>query len=244
MSMMIARKILVLVAVAFALNAEAKLVMTAKIFDENSQKQTLLFDFQREMEATEKTLSVTTQFHDPSGALAASEHAEIEKEKPDRVLSYTQEQKQLGAVGSVEVKDGKVYFKYTRDGKTKESSEKAQDNLVVTPTVLAYLQNRWDKIAGGETIKVRLAVLDRLETVGFEYFKEKEVDLDGEKAIVVKMKPSSFIIAALVDPLHFYFSKDGKHLLEIHGRTLLKRNVSGKWKDLDAVTVYKYVSAE
>ncbi len=87
-------------------------------------------------------------------------------------------------------------------------------------------------------MKRRLAVVDRLETVGFEFFKEKDTELDGKKAVVVKMKPSSFIIAAIVKPLHFYFTTDGATLLQIDGRTTVKKNVNGAYKDLDAITVY------
>ena len=66
----------------------------------------------------------------------------------------------------------------------------------------------------------------------------RKVDLEGKKSIVVKMKPSSFIIAAIVKPLHFYMSTDGATLYQIDGRTTVKKNVNGSFKDLDAVTVY------
>ena len=53
------------------------------------------------------------------------------------------------------------------------------------------------------------------------------------------MEPTSLVIAALVDPLYFTVEKNGPHrVLEYVGRTTPKIERNGKWKDLDAVTVY------
>ena len=54
----------------------------------------------------------------------------------------------------------------------------------------------------------------------------------------MKMKPSSFIIAALVDPVLITLSKDGKDLLEIVGRVTPKRLVGGEYEPLDAEAVF------
>ena len=97
----------------------------------------------------------------------------------------------------------------------------------------------------GETISIRLPVLDRLETVGFKFFKEKDATLDGVKMTVIKMKASSFVIAALVDPVLFYFHPteirpEGHKCVQVVGRTVPKRKDGNKWKDLDAVMKFKY----
>lgn len=215
--------------------------LTAKIFDKDSNKQKLLFNYKHDSETKGDLRTVTNTFTDPEGKVAAVETAEFVKSGgEEKVRLYKMSQKQLGAEGSVEVKDGTANFSYTKDGKTKTSSEKVGDDFIVGPSLVAHLQKNWDKIAKGETIKTRFAVLDRTETVGFQFSKEKEADINGQKAFVIKMKPSSFLIAALVDPLHFYMTPDGKRLLELHGRTQVKRGEPGKWKDLDAVTVYEY----
>jgi hypothetical protein len=54
------------------------------------------------------------------------------------------------------------------------------------------------------------------------------------------MKPTSFIIAGIVDPLIFSIERDTVKLLELKGRTLPKKKVGNKWKDLDAEIVYSY----
>ncbi len=142
--------------------------------------------------------------------------------------------------------DGKkLKFSYTKDGKTKTSDETLDGALVPGDLIYTHLQQNWDKIIAGETLSIRLPVLDRLETIGFKLFKDKDAEIDGVKAIVIKMKPSSFVIAALVDPVLFYFHPtemrpEGHKCIQVVGRTVPKRKDGEKWKDLDVVMKFKY----
>ena len=59
------------------------------------------------------------------------------------------------------------------------------------------------------------------------------------------MEPTSVVIAALVDTLYFTVEKAAPHhTLEYEGRVTPKIERSGKWKDLDAVTVYDWAPAK
>lgn len=216
----------------------------AKVFDQDSKKQKLLFTYKHESELKANSRVVTNTYNDKDGGLAAVETIEfVGGGDNEKVQTYKMSQKQLGAEGIVEVKDGQVKFSYSKGGSTKSGEERLTDDFVVGPSVTAYLQKHWSEITSGGKVKVRFAVPDRAETVGFEYFKDHEETIDGKKAFVLKMKPSSFLIAALVKPLFFYYSTDGKQLYEVHGRTQVKQKVDGSWRDLDAVTVYEYAAA-
>jgi hypothetical protein len=215
----------------------------AKVYDEDSDKQRLLFTYQHESESKGDSRVITNTYKDKDGNLAALETVEFVKDGDhERVKTYKMSQKQLGTEGLVEVKEGKAHFSYTKGDSTKTAEESVGGDFVVGPSIIAYLQKNWDKIAKGEHVKARLAVPDRRETVGFEYFKDKEKMLGEQKAFVIKMKPSSFFIAALVKPLYFFMTPDGQTLLELHGRTQVKQKIDGIYSDLDAVTVYDYSS--
>ncbi len=101
-------------------------------------------------------------------------------------------------------------------------------------TNILYFPMKRGKILSGDTIHARFGVPERQETVGFKYFKVGEETIRGHKVIVVKMKPSSFIIAAIVDPLYFYLKKDGTGVLKMTGRTILKVKNGNDWETLDA----------
>lgn len=217
---------------------------SAKVY-EDSKKEKLLFTYKQEAEEKGGTRILMNTFIDAAdGSVAAVETVEFATTGQGEVFRrYHVKQNQINAEGTIEVKDGKAHFTYTKDGKTKTASEKAGDNFVVGSSALPYLRKHWDKIVKGEKVAVRLGVVDRLESVGFEFVREREIERDGQKVYVLKMKPSSFIIAALVNPLYWYVTADGQKLLEINGRSQVKRKVDGQWKDFDAVTVYEYGSA-
>jgi hypothetical protein len=107
-----------------------------------------------------------------------------------------------------------------------------------------FLIDHWDALLRGDKVKCRYIVLPRKETVGFTFFKDSESTWRGHRVLLVKMQPSSTIIAALIDPLMFTIEMAPPHrVFQYAGRTTPKIQAGSKWKDLDAVTVFDWDSA-
>src|SRR5436190_1758820 len=99
--------------------------------------------------------------------------------------------------------------------------------------VLWQLANVWSMTQAGSS---RFIAQSRLETVGFKLAKDGEVIWRGKPTIRLKMEPTNFVIAQIVDPLFFIVEKEGAHrILEYDGRTTPKMKRGKDWKDLDAV---------
>lgn len=211
--------------------------LTGTVFEQGSAHKNALFAWQRVEEGDPAHLTVVQTYRAPDGKPAVVEKATLENGK---IRQYTIDQRQTDEQGVMIVRDGKVHFEYTKDGKTRTADEDEPENLVVTGTVTDWVAAHAEPLLKGETLHVRFGVLDRRETVGFKFFKIDEGKRDGKDTVTIKMKPTSFVIAAIVDPLLFIYEKDGGkiRIAEIQGRTMPKRNVNGKWKDLDADTVY------
>jgi hypothetical protein len=209
-----------------------------QLFELGSHRGKLLF-----REALTETVeggqlkAIRRVFSYPDGREAVVDEATFEGGALKR---YRLEQKQTGAQGALEVSGGQVRFSHTAAGKTKTAEESLTPDLVVAPTVVPYLQARWDVLLKGGEVKVRYASLERRETVGFTFAKVSEKRVGDRDAMVVRMKPTSFIIAALVDPLYFTFDTSNRRLLEVIGRTAPMIQVDGKWKDLDVEMVLEY----
>ena len=104
-----------------------------------------------------------------------------------------------------------------------------------------FLASHWNDLIQGKEVKCRYVAAARAETVGFKFTKHTEATVRGTPAVVIKMSPSSFVIAALVEPLYFTMEKGGEHrVLQYDGRTTPKLKDGNKWKDLDAVTVFDW----
>jgi hypothetical protein len=204
------------------------------LYEKGTHRTYVLFQFQRSCEKN----TCRNTFSNPSGEEAVVET--INYNDDDTFKSFSVDQRQTNESGEIKVENGKVSFSWTKEGKTKTDSEKITDNFVVPPTLVPYLHKNWDALLAGKTINVRLGAADRRETVGFSLFKMEEKKLNDRDVIVVKMKATSFIIAAIVDPLFFTFDKESKRLVELVGRTSPKRKVGNSWKDLDVEIEYQY----
>lgn len=217
--------------------ARAEVRLLGKVYAQEGPRTEPVFDFKNELVKTdEKHVSTSTFVRGDDGRIAAVEVTTFDPS--GRLKSYSLEEKQQDFKGVLEVVDGKAKFSFTKDGKTKTNEEKAGDDLIVGSMIPEDLQANWEKITKGAKLKRRLAVVDRLETIGFEFSKESDAEVMGQKVAVIMMRPSNFLIAALVKPLRFFVKADGSALVELHGRTLIKRQVGSKFEDLDAVTVY------
>jgi hypothetical protein len=207
------------------------------VYEQGSNQKNVLYHFTAKVSEKDGKEDVVATFATPDGAEAVVDHATLDN---GQVVRDEIQQKQTGQSGLIEVRDGKIYFSKTVDGKTSTSDEKLKDTFVVSANFQRFLKDHWEAIAGGKTVAFRYGVWDRKETVGFEIFKTGTDKIGDKEVLVLKMKPSSFLIAALVKPIYFKFAADGSHLLEMNGRVPPKRKAGDSWKDLDAEVVYSY----
>ena len=232
-----------------ALKYEQRTNLTGSIYLQGREGQQPLFKFKRRASRSGSTLNVVRDFTYPDGKSAARERVVYEG---DNLVLFELVELQIGARGSANIHlspgdpaKGRIEFAYaTGTGPSdhpKVRSEPLQANTLINDMVGPFLAAHWDALAQGQKVKCRYIVVPRRETVGFEFVKQSESTWHGKEVMIVKMEPASLIIAALVEPLFFTLEKASPHrVLQYVGRTTPKLNVGGKWKDLDAVTVFDW----
>ena len=207
------------------------------VYEQGSQKTKKLYTYQNTSTEQGELTNITADFLNLEGQVVVSESSTL---KGLDVVSYKIDHKQLKSQGQIEVRDGKIYFtKINSDGSKKTDDESLEKNFVVSMSFTRFVKSKWQDIAKGKEIEIRYGVWDRLETVGFTLAKTGEETINNQKVIVVRMKPTSFVIAALVKPVFFKFSEDGSALIEMNGRVAPKKADGNEWKDLDAEIVYQ-----
>ncbi len=209
-----------------------------------------LFKFERVARRSGTTLKVERKFTYADGKPAAREHVVYEG---DELVLYEVEDMQTGARGSASIRHGTghsekgtIEFEYgIGSDRPKLHTESLREDTLIADMVGPFLVSHWDALWRGEKVKCRYIVVPRSETVGFTFVKDSESTWKGRRVMVVKMEASSRFIAALVSPLFFMLEEDAPHrVVEYVGRTTPKLQVGGKWKDLDAVTVFNWDSAK
>lgn len=207
------------------------------LYEKDSKRDQAIYTMKVTTTAEAANELVHAQYSSPAGELVVEEKGLL---SGSRLVKYEISQKQKNASGRIEVKGNEVHFWKSENGKEETSKEKLGSSLVVSSNFQRFVRDNWAALTSGKTVGFRYGVWARAETVGFEIFKISEETVGSEKLIVLKMKPSSFIIAALVDPLIFKFKSDGSQLIEMIGRVPPVRKDGSKFKDLDAEVVYSY----
>lgn len=210
----------------------------------------VLFKFKRVASRAGSRLEVHRDFTYPDGRPAAREEAIYEG---DSLVSFELEELQIGAAGTVRIRrdekdgaKGSVEFEYSKElgDKPKVRSEALREDTLIADMVAPFLKSHWDELTRGEEVKCRCIIVPRRETVGFTFTKGAALTWQGREVLTVRMEASSAIIARLVSPLVFTIEKAPPHrVLQYAGRTTPKIQAGGKWKDLDAVTVFNWESA-
>ncbi|HWU42378.1 MAG TPA: hypothetical protein VN132_03035 [Bdellovibrio sp.] len=210
--------------------------ISATLYELNSKRAQKLYTLTIENSSSPEGTRTQTVYKDLEGNTVVQEQSLTNGED---LKDYTIDRPQTKEKGHIEVRDGKVYFEYEgSDGKKKVDDEKLKGKVLCPANFTAFVRSHWKELSNGEPVDIRYAVWFRRETVGFTLQKIDEPMIDGKKALQLRMKASSFVIAALVDPIYLWYSQDDKKLLQMKGRVLPQQKVNGKWKDLDAETVY------
>lgn len=206
-------------------------------FEQNSNKGKQLFTL-AVTELNPEGSEIEAIYKDMEGNVLVTEKSTLQG---SNLVKLEIDHKQLGQKGIIEVKEGKAFFtKVMADGKSTTKDEKIGKTFVVSTTFRKFVKDNWEAISGGKTVEFRYGVWDRQETVGFEVFKTGSEKNGDQDVVVLKMKPSSFLIAALVKPIIFKFNADGSRMLELNGRVAPKKKDGNSWKDLDAELIYTY----
>lgn len=222
--------------IPFVLHAQEKI--SANLYDLKSNQGKKLFTFQLDITSQGAESLVASEFRDLNGTVVVTEKGVTKG--PD-LVSYEIDRSQTSEKGRIAVRDGKIFFEYEGPGgKKKSADEKAKGLILCSANFSSFVKAHWDDLSAGKSLDVRFAVWDRLETVGFTLKKIKDVTQGDKKMLELQMKPTSFVIAALVDPVNLWYAYEDQKIQVMKGRVAPKAQVDGKWKDLDAEVIYTY----
>ena len=211
-----------------------------------------LFRSERHSFETNGAVFVISDFTYTNGEVAVRNRSLY---RAGQLVSLEEEQLQLGEKGSVVIMADskhpglrKLFFSYTTGhgsaAHTTTASEALQNDTLCNGMIGPFIASHFELLQQGKSVKFRLLVLSRKETVGFKLIREAESSQDGVPVVRLRMEPTSIIIARLVDPLLFEVEKEPPHrVIQYKGRTSLFLRSGSKWKELDAMCVYDWSHA-
>lgn len=215
--------------------ATAQANFTANLYEQGSNKGKLLFTQEAVTTFADGLETLKMTYKDPAGNIIIDQTTTL---KDGEIVRDEIDHKQINEKGLIEVEGDKIKFTKTAGGKTTTDTEKKKATFVISANFARFVQSRWADLMAGKTVEFRYGVWRRQETVGFEVKKTGTGQHEGTDYVTIVMKPSSFVIAAIVDPIDFKFSTDGSKLFYMNGRVPPMKQKGEKWTDLDAEVYY------
>jgi hypothetical protein len=162
-------------------------------------------------------------FRDPMKQEVASELTSV---KEGRLLAYKLTQPLQQEEAEIQLTDKGTFFRYSKNGKWEENLEAPSGEVIAPPQIIGFALRHWEKIESGEKVSVRLAVPDRLETIGFRYQKSLS---DDPKETKIEFVPSSFIIRQFVKPIEMRFETSSRKIRSFRAPSFLKKKEGTRW---------------
>lgn len=191
-----------------ASDAKALDLVTGKIFDPGTPFVNESFFYENTRRVNGNRAEARTIYRDREGKSLVEETTIYENGK---LLRYTYDQKQVNESGEIELRDGKVHYVFRTPAKEAKDSESIEPNMIVPDMVPGVVQKNWDQLMAGEAVKTRFLVLERQDSFGFKFFKDKERELDGVPVVDFILKPSSIFIAAVAPNIRITAEKAPPH---------------------------------
>ena len=232
-----------------AIAYEEPKLLVGNIFPLGAEPKKPLFKSQRTATRDGANVKVVCEYTATGGAAVARDRITYGAGK---LVSFASDEFQTGEKGAAVLRadpshpgQRTIFFEFTAapgaNAKKSAESERADMETLVDDMIPDFIVAHWDALAAGAPAKFRYIVLSRAETVGFKLSKESETTRQGKPVLRIKMEPTSFIIAKLVDPLYFIVEKGAPHrILQYLGRTTPVIKNGSKWKELDADTVFEW----
>ena len=199
-----------------------------------------LFRYERRLNSSDANSWVATHLtRNPKGELIILESGQF---TPAYELQrFTVINQQGGFSGSAQVSADARHLHYSLNdnGKITSADEELDLPVITGPSMHGFILQHWDALLAGNSLGVRLIVLQEMQTYGFDIRFEQQVD--GKASFTVT--PSSLLIRLAVAPLRVVFDADSKNVLRYEGRVPPKQEVDGQLKDLDAGVDYVSVAA-
>jgi len=208
-----------------ALALHASEPFDAKIYEMGSGEFLFRYTNADELSGSERRL--TNEYRNPDGEFFARERVVLEGET---LVRHTTEFFMLGENSLIERRGKDIELSFTREGKTKSKS-------------LEYPQAQGETLTrfkAGETVRFLIPAPEFSALIRFTMGPAGKSMYTRTGALVLAMETKSPFLRFLVGTNYFVVDEKNGRILEIHGPSVLKKRVGGKWKLVDVDIYFAY----
>jgi hypothetical protein len=207
------------------------------IYLAGTNKGVLIFRQRNRFEKKGDITVLTHTYTHPDGSIATVEEVTLRKGSFEK---YEVDFKK-STCGCLLERDGDtIRFGFTRGDVNRKGEAKYASTLVMGPTLTRFVHSRWDRLLRGETVFFYFPAMTLQRIVRFQMSRNDASPYNREGVMVVKMDIANVFLRLLVDPVDLVYDLRSKRILEIHGKSLLEREVNGRIENPIVNIYYRY----
>lgn len=209
-------------------------VYQADVYPLGSSDAAPLYVYARHVHNTEMGMTASHLTYLPSGELMIEEKTTTSRDYRFQRLDIAN--RQTGLAGSVELDESHNRLVFEQPGLSRTRDERVTVPVVAGPNLHGHIITHWEALMAQEVLPVRMAVLSRMETLGFTIRK-----LSANREVTsFQISPSSILLRLVVAPLQVTFDNATRRVTRYAGRVPPMQVVDQTLKDLDATVNYHW----
>ena len=144
---------------------------------------------------------------------------------------------QVDGKGEIIRKGNRLLMKFSNSKEVKEKDIDYPDDLLVGPLFNRYVHQHWQTLLSGKSMDFQLPAPEILQTATFTL---KKVDSEYAKSnhVAFQLSPKNILLKLFVDESYFIYDLQTMLLMSIHGNTILKTKIDGKYTKTTNVDIY------
>jgi len=210
----------------------------AEVYEFGSNRQNLLFLHYNEIVDQESVKIIKHFYAFPDSTITVFDEGVLKNGKfraSRSQLDQIQETAALRCEGDelrVEI-EGKMGFK--------EKTVDYKQDLIAGPIFSQFVRENWKVLLEGENVHFHLPASNMLRLVRFKIKRHDNSEYKREGVIVLKMKPSCFLLRSFVDASYIVHNLTSRRVEEIHGFTILPtQKENGEWQNTHVNMYFNY----
>ena len=164
----------------------------------------------------ERTMLITT-YRDTLGKVIARRQADFSGSTlvPD---FHTEDLRTGYMEGAERVAEGvRLYWRRTSDDPMQEKVIDIPSPAVVDAGFNNFVQEHWDEIKNGQTLKMYFGLPFKLDYYRFRIYQEEETSIGGRNVTIVKCEIENFVLRLFVEPIVLTYDTEARRLVSYKG---------------------------
>lgn len=206
-------------------------------YDIDSKKIIYTEHYQLEVGEQGLPTKAQVQYRDPDGQEFANKTIDYHHNSVAPDIDFFDQRNQTSIVVSHQPRTIEIRSRHDNHVELQKVDYQPDENVVIDAGFNRFVLQHWDALLAGKKILFSFLSIDRAKLIDFSLEKISQ----NQQQLVLAIKPDSFFVGLMVDPIYLTYSIESKKLVIYQGLTNLQRSKDGTLQNGNFVARIEYV---